>query len=455
MNLTIAPELTTQPSTALGARFPEDFVWGVATSAAQIEGAVHADGRGESIWDRFARRPGAIADGTTPEVACDHYHRMEGDVALMAELGIRAYRFSIAWPRVIPDGDGAVNEAGLDFYDRVVDTCLAHGIEPFPTLYHWDLPQALEDRGGWLDRGVTDAFCRFTSAAVRRLGDRVGTWCTLNEPFVSATHGYWEGTHAPGRTSLRESVTAAHHLLLAHGRAVPVIRAAAPDARVGVVLNFTPVTARSSDRDDLDETRFTDDFENRWYVDPIAGAGYPEWTVERLGWDRSEVLDGDMETIAAPIDLLGVNYYARQLVHAGDDTRDPILPTTGMGWEIYPQGLRETLVRIHTEHGFPSYAITENGSAFDDVPDAAGEVDDQDRVSYLADHLVELREAMDEGVPVEGYFAWSFLDNFEWAYGYEKRFGIVRVDYETQERTPKASARFYSDIIRSGAVERR
>ena len=444
------PNPTSAPSRS--ARLPVGFTWGVATSAAQIEGAVDADGRGESIWDRFARRPGAIADGSNLDVACGHYERMEADVALMAELGIGAYRFSIAWPRVLPGGDGPVNEAGLDFYDRLVDACLAHGITPTPTLYHWDLPQALDDRGGWLDRGVVDAFCRYAEVTVGRLGDRVRTWFTLNEPFVSASHGYLEGSHAPGHRSMSSCLTAAHHLLLAHGRAVPVIRAAAPGCRVGIVLNFTPVVARTDDPADVAEAELTDDFENRWYVDPIGGTGYPERSVERLGWAREEVQADDMDVIATPIDVLGVNYYSRQIVQAGDEDADPELPVTAMGWEIYPTGLSETLERIHGEHGFASYAITENGAAFDDVPGPDGVVDDQDRIAYLADHLVDLAGAIERGVPVEGYFAWSLLDNFEWAWGYDKRFGIVRVDFDTLERIPKASARFYSDVIRTGVV---
>ncbi|MDY7101916.1 MAG: GH1 family beta-glucosidase [Actinomycetota bacterium] len=439
--------------------FPPGFVWGTATSAFQIEGGSTADGRGESIWDRFCAQPGTVLDGSDGSVATDHYGRYRDDVALLAGLGMGAYRFSIAWPRVLPAGTGAVNEAGLDFYDRLVDELLAANITPYPTLYHWDLPQALEDRGGWVSRDVTDAFVEYAAAVVGRLGDRVRSWATLNEPFVSATHGYWEGVHAPGRTSLEDCLAAAHHLLLAHGKAVPVIRelagrAGADGAEVGIVLNFTPTTPYSDEEADVERAALLDAIENRWYVEPVAGLGYPEVGVAGLGWDRREVRDGDLDTIATPLDFLGVNYYSRQVARAGDAHVEPTLPVTAMGWEIHPQGIGDLLVGLDERHGFPKYLITENGAAMPDDVVVDGAVHDRDRIAYIADHLTEVHRAIGAGVPVEGYFVWSFLDNFEWAYGYARRFGIVHVDYETLVRTPKASARWYAEVARTGTVAR-
>ncbi len=431
--------------------FPTEFLWGAATSSFQIEGATGADGRGESIWDRFCATPGAIHDGTDGQIACDHYHRFEEDIALMASLGLKAYRFSIAWPRIVPDASGAINEAGLDFYEKLVDTLLAHGIAPYATLYHWDLPQWLEDQDGWVNRDIVEAFTHYTRAVVGRLGDKVASYATLNEPFVSADHGYREGEHAPGRTSIQDAFAAAHHLLLAHGTAVPIIRELAPSAQVGVVLNFTPAFPASDDPADLDWTDQTDAWENRWYVEPIVGLGYPEGATHNVVWAQSEVLDGDLETIAAPLDFLGVNYYSRQVCKA-DGEVPATLPVTDMGWEIYPQGIRELLTRLHGYDTFPSFYITENGCAMPDI-DLDGEfVNDQDRVSYFREHLTELNAAITNGVPIRGYFAWSLFDNFEWAHGYAKRFGLVRVNYETLERTPKASALWYRDVIAANAV---
>jgi beta-glucosidase len=452
-----SPAATTTPETEpVPARrsvvFPPEFIWGTATSAFQIEGASTAEGRGESIWDRFCARPGAILDGSDGSVATDHHGRYREDVRLLAELGVGAYRFSLAWPRVLPMGTGAINAAGLDFYDRLVDELLAAGITPYPTLYHWDLPQALADRGGWVAREVTDAFVEYTAAVVGRLGDRVKAWTTLNEPFVSATHGYWEGAHAPGRTSLSDCLAAAHHLLLAHGRAVPVIRELVPGAEVGIVLNFTPTTPYSDDPADVEHAALLDAFENRWYVEPVAGLGYPELGVTGIGWDRREVRDGDLDAIAADLDFLGVNYYTRQVARAGDAHVEPTLPLTSMGWEIHPRGLGDLLVGLDERYGFPRYLITENGAAMPDDVVADGTVDDQDHIAYLAGHLGEVHRAISHGVPVDGYFVWSFLDNFEWAYGYARRFGIVHVDYETQRRTPKESAHFYSEVIRTNGA---
>ena len=434
--------------------FPEDFIWGSATSSFQIEGATDEDGRGESIWDRFCEKPGAISDKTNGKVACDHYHRYKDDVALMSELKLSAYRFSIAWPRIFPSGGGAVNSKGLDFYDRLVDELLSANITPFATLYHWDLPQALEAKNGWVNRDTAHYFVDYTHAVVEKLGDRVASWATLNEPFVSASLGYRTGDHAPGRTSLNDSFAAAHHLLLAHGMAMPVIREHAPNSQAGIVLNFTPSFPYSDSEEDIKANETTDAFENRWYVEPIAGKGYPQRGVELLGWEQKEIQAGDLETIAAPIDFLGVNYYTRQTRRAGSTPAPQTLPVTDMGWEIYPQGINELLTTLHQRHQFKQYFITENGAAMPDTADASDNVDDQDRIDYLHDHLQQVHLAMSDGVPVKGYFAWSLFDNFEWAFGYSKRFGIVRVNYDTLERTPKASARWFSQVADTAVLSR-
>ena len=434
--------------------FPEDFIWGSATSSFQIEGATDEDGRGESIWDRFCEKPGAISDKTNGKVACDHYHRYKDDVALMSELKLAAYRFSIAWPRIFPNGGGAVNSKGLDFYDRLVDELLSANITPFATLYHWDLPQALEAKNGWVNRDTAHYFVDYTHAVVEKLGDRVASWATLNEPFVSASLGYRTGDHAPGRTSLNDSFAAAHHLLLAHGMAMPVIREHAPNSQAGIVLNFTPSFPYSDSEEDIKANEATDAFENRWYVEPIAGKGYPQRGVELLGWEQKEIQAGDLETIATPIDFLGVNYYTRQTRRAGSTPAPQTLPVTDMGWEIYPQGINELLTTLHQRHQFKQYFITENGAAMPDKADASDNVDDQDRIDYIHDHLQQVHLAMSDGVPVKGYFAWSLFDNFEWAFGYSKRFGIVRVNYDTLERTPKASARWFSQVADTAVLSR-
>ncbi len=435
------------------AHFPADFLWGAATSSYQIEGAVDADGRGESIWDRFCQQPGRIIDGSSGAVACDHYHRWQQDIALLSSLGLTGYRFSIAWPRVMPLGRGAVNQPGLDFYERLVDGLLTAGITPLPTLYHWDLPQALEDQGGWTVRPTAEAFADYAQVVVERLGDRVADWMTINEPFVVANHGYLTGEHAPGRHSLTDSLAASHHVLLAHGLAVQRIRAAAASARVGIVLNFTPVTAVGSSPAAIDRQRIQDDLENRWYVEPVAGRGYPAFTAERLGWEQNEVLPGDLDIIAAPIDTLGINYYTRQQVGAVAGTYSEAAESrTAMGWEVHPASFGELLRHLHDEYKFGRYLITENGAAMPDGHRRDGRVLDADRIAYFTSHLGEVRQAIDEGVPIQGYFAWSLLDNFEWAHGYGPRFGIVEVDYDTQQRIPKASALWYAQVARSGQI---
>ena len=453
--------------------FPVGFSWGTATASFQIEGATQADGRTDSIWDTFCRVPGAITDGHTGEPACDHYRRMPDDVALMADLGLDTYRFSVAWPRVRPDG-GAVNPAGLDFYSRLVDELLAHDIRPWVTLYHWDLPQTLEDAGGWTNRDTAYRFAEYTSSVYEALGDRVPTWTTLNEPWCSAFLGYAAGVHAPGRTEPRAAVAAVHHLLLAHGLGIEALRAGGAE-QVGITLNFNPVTAaHPDDPADADLVRRLDGLHNRVFLDPIVRGEYPADVAADLapyGLD-DHIRDGDLDVIGAPIDVLGVNYYSTSHVEArpptpGQEELEALpwtvgieaarnvsrgLPRTAMGWEIEADGLRRLLVRLHTEYPGTPLVITENGSAWDDTVGADGEVDDPERVEYLRDHLAAAHAAIVEGVDLRGYLAWSLLDNFEWAFGYGKRFGIVRVDYDTQVRTPKSSAKFYADIARRNAL---
>ncbi len=442
-------------TTEAGRRFPNGFVWGAATSSYQIEGAVTLDGRGESIWDRFCTVPGAIKDGSSGAVACDHYHHVDDDIALMQRLNLGAYRFSIAWPRVLPQGRGNVNMPGLDFYDRLVDLLLDAGIQPFPTLYHWDLPQVMEDEGGWPARATAEAFADYAEVVAGRLGDRVSDWMTLNEPFVVANHGYLTGEHAPGRTSLHDSLATSHHLLVGHAMAMERIRAASAGARVGIVVNFTPLTPIGSSPAAVDRQRIVNDIENRWYVDPIGGLGYPQYTVDRLGWAQAEIRDGDMELIARPIDALGVNFYTRQMVGAFGGEREGRGPETAMGWEIHPSTLGDLLRGLHAAHRFPRYLITENGAAMPDADYVDGRIIDHDRLEYIAAHLGQVHQAMEDGVPVEGYFAWSLLDNFEWAHGYGPKFGLVAVDPSTQRRTPKQSALWYAEVARSGAIQPR
>ncbi|GAA3759608.1 GH1 family beta-glucosidase [Streptomyces tremellae] len=437
---------------------PADFTWGVATASYQIEGAVAEDGRAPSIWDTFSHTPGKTAGGDTGDVACDHYHRVPEDIGLMKGLGVDAYRFSLAWPRIVPDGGGEVNKAGLDFYDRLVDGLLEAGIRPFATLYHWDLPQASQDRGGWPERTTAEHFARYAGIVVERLGDRVKDWATLNEPLCSSWIGHLEGTMAPGVRDLTAAVRTSYHLHLGHGLAVQAIRAASPDARVGIVNNLSPILpASDSDADRAAAVR-ADGHTNRWWLDPIHGRGYPQDMVEVYGVDLP-VHEGDLETIAAPLDWLGLNYYFRQFVQ--DDPEGPApfakmadapvadRPHTYMGWEVYSDGLEELLLRLSDEYGARRLYVTENGSAYQDTVRADGTVDDPERTRYLEDHLAAVARAAAKGAPVAGYFAWSLLDNFEWAYGYDKRFGLVHVDYGTQVRTVKSSGHRYAGIIRA------
>ncbi|WP_424920171.1 GH1 family beta-glucosidase [Streptomyces sp. wa13] len=438
-----------------------DFTWGVATAAYQIEGAVAEDGRAPSIWDTFSHTPGAVDNGDTGDVACDHYHRVPEDIGLIKELGAGAYRFSVAWPRVVPGGDGPVNKAGLDFYDRLVDGLLEAGITPFTTLYHWDLPQALQDRGGWTVRETAEHFAAYSGVVVDRLGDRVKDWATLNEPLCSAWIGHLEGRMAPGLTDLTAAVRASFHLHLGHGLAVREIRDRCPDARVGIVNNLSPVQAASESPADLAAAVRADGHINRWWLDPIHGRGYPQDMLDLYGVELP-VRAGDMETIAAPLDWLGLNYYFRQIVTADDDGPVPLarqIPVPGarhtaMDWEVHSEGLEQLLLRLTEEYGARRIHVTENGSAYRDTVGPDGSVHDPERTRYLEEHLAACARAVAGGAPLAGYFAWSLLDNFEWAYGYDKRFGLVHVDYETQRRTVKSSGRRYAELIRAVSGDR-
>ncbi|WP_330439069.1 GH1 family beta-glucosidase [Micromonospora sp. NBC_00821] len=460
-------EPTNQPSNEI--RFPENFLWGAATAAYQIEGAARDDGRGPSIWDTFSRTPGKVYQGHTGDVACDHYHRYADDVALMAELGLRAYRFSVAWPRIQPDGTGPANPRGLDFYDRLTDTLLARGIDPIVTLYHWDLPQALGDRGGWTNRDTAEHFATYATAVYARLGDRIDVWTTLNEPWCSAYLGYANGLHAPGEQDPAAAFTAVHHLLLGHGLAARALRAAGARS-VGVTVN--PADVRPADPQsaaDAAAVRLVDGLHNRIFLDPLLAGGYPDDVREHVARivEPTFIRDGDEKVIAAPIDLLGINYYAPSYVAGRPDGAGngaypgtegavhflpPAGPLTDMGWMIEPAGLTRLLERIAADYPGVPLLITENGGAFPDKPvadspDGPTQVIDADRIAYLDGHLRAAHEAISRGVDLRGYLVWSFLDNFEWAEGYRKRFGIVHVDYLTQRRTPKASARWYQEVI--------
>lgn len=453
-------------------QFPPGFLWGAATAAYQIEGAADADGRGASIWDTFSHTPGRTAAGDTGDVAADHYRRMDADVTLMADLGLRAYRFSVAWPRVQPEGRGAVNQRGLDFYRRLVERLLSVDIEPVVTLYHWDLPQPLQDAGGWPQRDTAQRFADYAEIVHRGIGDRVSHWTTLNEPWCSAFLGYATGVHAPGIRDSGQAFAALHHLLLAHGQAVSALRALGDAAdRVSVTLNLAPVTAASASDADVDAARRADGLQNRLFLDAILRGSYPADVLDdtRALCDWSFVRQGDSKAIAAPLDHLGVNYYTSQRVRAaagatadsghgaypaavGVALEAPTGPTTAMGWGIDPRGLTQLLLRLRAEYPPIPLLITENGAAFPDEVDADGAVHDRDRIAFLDSHLRAAHRAIDSGVDLRGYFVWSLLDNFEWAEGYGKRFGIVYTDYPTQRRIPKDSARWYRAVIARNGI---
>jgi len=435
--------------------FPAGFQFGAATSAYQIEGAATADGRGPSWWDTFAHTPGRIRDASTGDVACDHYHRWAQDLDLMQALKLQAYRFSIAWPRVLPEGRGRLNPTGLDFYERLVDGLLARGITPYATLYHWDLPQQLADAGGWQARETADAFAEFAVQAMRRLGDRVARWATLNEPRCSAYVGHLEGRHAPGLTDLRATLAAAHHLLLAHGRAVQAMRAERADASVGIVLDVKPYTPAAPGPEHEAAVRCGDGVFNRWFLDPLFKGRYPGDIAADYSSYLPPIHDGDFALISQPIDHLGINYYTRgHVLHAPEvryphaaEQRVPGAHYSTMEWEDWPEGLHAMLTRLHRDYAPKAIYVAENGAAEPDVVSADGRCRDEARVNYLAGHLSACARAVAEGVPLDAYLAWSFMDNFEWGRGYTQRFGLVHVDYETQLRTPKDSALAYRDFI--------
>jgi beta-glucosidase len=440
---------------ALSMCFPSGFLFGAATAAYQIEGAVDEDGRRPSIWDTFAAVPGAVVHGDTGAIACDHYHRLDADLDLAAGLGLGAYRFSIAWPRIIPDGTGTVNQKGLDFYRRLIDGLHARGIKPVATLYHWDLPQPLQDAGGWASRDTVGHFCDYAEVVLDTLGDQVPMWVTVNEPFCSAMVGCLQGRHAPGIADLGSALRAAHHLLLAHGHAVGIIRHRAPRARVGIAQLLSDIGAATESEADRAAAARLDGYENRWFLDPVFRGRYPE---DMITWYSRQVPvdfvhDDDLRVISAPTDFVGVNYYETKAV--AEDLAEPyhqarVLPATGTltagGLDARPAGLGHILRRAGGYTDLPLY-ITESGAAFHDYVDPEGGVDDVERISYLNDHFAETLSAIGVGVDVRGIFVWSLLDNFEWADGYSRRFGLVYVDFGTQTRIPKASARWYRQLI--------
>lgn len=430
-----------------------NFIWGVATSSFQIEGATHEGGRGPSIWDTFCKVPGKVANGDTGDVACDHYHRYNEDLDLMKWMGVDAYRFSVAWSRVLPNGVGAINNAGLDFYDRIVDGALERGIQPWLTMYHWDLPQALQDRGGWNNREIVGWFEEYADVLTSRLGDRVKHWMTLNEPLCSAWIGHLYGDMAPGIKDLQTALNASHHLLMSHGIASQITRSNVKDAKVGIVINVTPAVPATDSEDDHRAATLADGFDNRWFLNPVFGQPYPADVIEALG-KSPQIAAGDMTLINQPMDFLGVNFYFRQTISSNPqgsplpikNIRRENVKRTAMDWEVHAPAFEEILTRIHREYKPREMYITENGSAWNDMM-VAGEIDDQERISYLQSHLEAMFAAEKLGAPICGYFAWSFMDNFEWAYGYDKRFGLVYVDYNSQKRTPKKSAHFYRDLL--------
>jgi beta-glucosidase len=460
--------------------FPDGFTWGASTAAYQIEGAAFEDGRGESIWDRFSHTPGKVLNGDTGDVACDHYHRWPEDIAIMQQLGVRNYRMSIGWPRIDPNGDGRINEAGLAFYDRLVDGLIAAGIEPWITLYHWDLPQALQDRGGWSNRDTADRFAAYSDAVTRRLGDRVTKWMTINEPWVISVIGHLWGIFAPGDRSWQATLATGHNVLRAHGAAMPVIRANVPNAQAGIVLNLSKVYAASEAPADVAAARIADAFFNRWWLEPLAGRGYPADMLEIVAPDMPEIHPDDFAQIAVKTDFLAINNYSPHYIgapdasahrpaapgeaHKGDtsaadrfgfrEVDRPDLPRTGMGWLAEPRGLRDLLLRLQQDYPeLGPYYVTENGAAYPDPDPVDGVVVDPDRTAYLAGHTGGVLDAIEGGAKVGGYFVWSLLDNFEWAQGYSDRFGIVHIDYgATLDRTIKQSGWWYRDLITSNRL---
>lgn len=437
--------------------FPKDFLWGAATASYQVEGAALQDGRSECIWTRFSHTPGKVQNGDTGDIACDHYHLYKNDVALMKELGLQAYRFSVSWPRVIPGGAGAINDIGLDFYDHLVDELLNVGIQPWITLYHWDLPQILQDQGGWVNPDSPRWFADYTDVVTRRLGDRVKSWTTHNEPWCTSFLSNMLGQHAPGLQDPPVAFKVAHNVLISHGTSAAVIRRNVSGATVGITLNLVPFTPATEREQDIHEANRADVFTNRWFLDPVFRGKYPSEGVELF----RAALDGiDLDAVAAAnvdSDFLGINYYMRWIVKHDAAPNEKLFPPdsefTDMEWEVYPQGMTDMLLRVHREYNPPAIYITENGSAYTDPPmPVDGVVEDPQRVAFLNKYLGAAELAIEQGVPLKGYFAWSLMDNFEWAYGYSKRFGIVYVDFATQKRTLKRSAHYYRSIIQNNAL---
>jgi beta-glucosidase len=441
--------------------FPEDFLFGVATASYQIEGAWNEDGKGESIWDRFAHTPGNILDGTTGDVACDHYHRFAEDVALMRELGISAYRFSISWPRVLPSGKGAVNEKGLAFYRRLIEKLKEAGIKPVVTLYHWDLPQALQDRGGWENEETVEAFAEYARLLFATFKDDVHLWITHNEPWVVAFIGNYEGRHAPGKRDFQAALRVARNLLLSHGHAVRVFREVSPEGAIGITLNLSPVHPLTEEQEDKEAAQRFDGYLNRFFLDPLFRGQFPEDMLtfyRKKGFTLEPFTEEERAIVAQPLDFLGINYYSRHVVQKGGEpvleTREhqnPYVERSDMGWEVYPRGIYEIVERVTKEYQPQAIHITENGFAFPDTLQN-GTINDERRIAYLRDHLLWLYQALEAGYPVKGYFVWSIMDNFEWAFGFSKRFGLVYVDYTTQQRIPKRSFFFYREVIRRRSV---
>jgi beta-glucosidase len=436
-------------------RFPSNFIWGAATAAYQIEGAWDADGKGPSIWDHFSHIPGKVTNNDTGDVACDHYHRFPEDIAIMRQLGLKAYRFSVSWPRILPQGIGRVNLAGLDFYDQLVDSLLAANIQPFITLHHWDYPQALYEKGGWLNRENLPAFADFAALMVKRLGDRITKWATFNEPGVIAWDGFVSGEHAPGiKGDIAKARQVSHNLMVAHGLAVQAIRGVNPDLEVGIVLSQWGVDPASDDPADIAAAEHAWNVFDTTFLHPIfKGYYHPAW-LDAIEGFALDIHSGDLALIAQKLDFLGINSYSRSVISATEGRLDHIPGSeyTDMGWEVCAPAFRRMLVKIHTDYDLPPIYITENGAAYQDEISPDGKVHDPRRLDYLRQHFIQARLAMQDGVDIRGYFVWSLLDNFEWGHGYTKRFGIVRVDYDTLQRTIKDSGKWYSRVIASNSV---
>lgn len=438
--------------------FPDDFIFGTATSSYQIEGAWDKDGKGESIWDRFSHQEGNVLNGDTGDQACDHYNRFKEDIALMKELNLDSYRFSISWPRIFPEGHGKVNQAGLDFYKELVDELLKAGIEPAITLYHWDLPQAIQEEGGWENRKTTDYFVEYAELLFYELGDKVKSWITHNEPWVASFLGNYFGEHAPGKNDLSAAIQVAHNIMLSHGKVVKKYREMDLDGEIGITLDLHEINPVSQSKSDIEAAELEEEFSNRWFLDPIFKAKYPDKLMNKFkdNFNLEFIDEGDMEIINQEIDFLGINYYTRHVIEA--DKSNNIFdykhvkmignPHTEMGWEVYPDGLYNLLINLKEEYTDKPIYITENGRASDDKVDEYGRVNDKDRIDYYASHLKAVERAIKSGVPVAGYYAWSLMDNFEWAWGYTRRFGLIYVDFETKKRILKDSAKWYRQLIK-------